>query len=79
MWKNEWSFSEWISLLLELDALGDELEFDQDSAYLDDAINAPAAPDTVPAEKDTSGSRTKVCGPIIAFCSNNFQPMSIIP
>jgi len=43
----------------ELDALGDELAYDQDAAYLDDAINAPAAPDTVPAEKDTSGSRTK--------------------
>ncbi|XP_033126560.1 charged multivesicular body protein 5-like [Anneissia japonica] len=30
----------------ELDALGDEMLFDDDSSYLDEAISAPAAPDT---------------------------------
>ena len=44
----------------ELDALGDELAYDQDAAFLDDALSAPSAPDTIPAERDTSGSRTKV-------------------
>ena len=56
--------------ILELDALGDELAYDQDAAYLDDAINAPAAPDTVPAEKDTSGSRTKVYNSIPGSFAN---------
>lgn len=32
----------------ELDALGDDLAFDTDSSYLDDAISAPNAPDSVP-------------------------------
>ena len=54
-------------LLLELDALGDELAYDQDAAYLDDALNAPVTPDTVPAEKDTSGSRTRVCSLMTVF------------
>ena len=57
-------------MYLELDALGDELAYDQDAAYLDDAINAPAAPDTVPAERDTSGSRTKVCDSITGSLAN---------
>lgn len=43
----------------ELDALGDELEFDQESAYLDDALNAPSAPSTAPSEADNTGLRTK--------------------
>ncbi|XP_065052721.1 charged multivesicular body protein 5-like [Rhopilema esculentum] len=43
----------------ELDALGDELAYDQDAAFLDDALSSPPAPDTIPAERDASGSRTK--------------------
>lgn len=40
----------------ELDALGDELEADADSSYLDEALNAPGVPTREPGE----GSRQKV-------------------
>lgn len=33
----------------ELDALGDEIALDDDTSYLDDALNAPNAPDKDPA------------------------------
>merc|ERR1712025_1299204 len=42
----------------ELDALGDDFALDEDTSYLDDAINAPSVPgkepgaDTVPINKD---------------------------
>ncbi|EDO49015.1 predicted protein [Nematostella vectensis] len=42
----------------ELEALGDDLALDEDTSYLDE-VNAPAAPDTVPGERDPSGSRTQ--------------------
>ena len=32
--------------LLELDALGDDLAFDEDTSYLDEAEKAPTVPDT---------------------------------
>lgn len=35
----------------ELAALGDELELDADTSYLDEAINAPAVPSRDPASK----------------------------
>ncbi|KAH7692952.1 charged multivesicular body protein 5, partial [Aphelenchoides avenae] len=37
----------------ELDALGDELELDADSSYLDEAINAPSVPSKEPGSKTT--------------------------
>uniref|UniRef100_A0A0N5B3H1 Charged multivesicular body protein 5 n=1 Tax=Strongyloides papillosus TaxID=174720 RepID=A0A0N5B3H1_STREA len=38
----------------ELEALGDELAFDEDTSYLDEALNAPKVPSTVPsAERKT--------------------------
>eukprot|EP00794_Sanderia_malayensis_P003619 gene3619-4130_t len=43
----------------ELDALGDELAYDQDAAYLDDALSAPSAPDTNPAEAGAASLKTK--------------------
>ena len=41
----------------ELDALGDDLAYDEDSTYLDDAIAAPSAPTTAPGAESTN----KVC------------------
>lgn len=41
-----------------MEALGDDLAFDEDTSYLDEV---PAPSDTVPGEKDTGGSRTQVC------------------
>lgn len=35
-------------LAAELDALGDEMAFDDDASYLDDVVKAPAAPDKEP-------------------------------
>ncbi|KXJ14988.1 charged multivesicular body protein 5 [Exaiptasia diaphana] len=40
----------------ELEALGDDLLQDEDTSYLDE-VSAPAAPDTIPGEKD--GSKTQ--------------------
>ena len=40
-------------LASELEALGDDLLQDEDTSYLDE-VNAPAAPDTVPGEKDAT-------------------------
>ena len=37
----------------ELDALGDDLAFDTDTSYLDDAVAAPSAPTTVPGQDST--------------------------
>ena len=51
--------------LIELDALGDDLAFDQDEAYLDEASSAPAAPDTLPSDGDQSSLRTKVSQNVI--------------
>ncbi len=34
----------------ELDALGDELELDADSTYLDDAVSAPGVPSADPGK-----------------------------
>ena len=39
----------------ELDALGDELELDADSSYLDDAVAAPGVPSTNPGESTAEG------------------------
>ncbi|XP_012676747.1 charged multivesicular body protein 5 [Clupea harengus] len=38
----------------ELDALGDELLFDEDSSYLDEASTAPSIPDGMPEDKSTN-------------------------
>ncbi|CAL8322154.1 unnamed protein product [Boreogadus saida] len=38
----------------ELDALGDEMMFDEDSSYLDDASTAPSIPEGLPGDKSTS-------------------------
>ena len=41
----------------ELDALGDELLFDDDSSYLDEASTAPSIPEGLPGDKSTSRVR----------------------
>lgn len=41
-------------MCLELDALGDELLFDDDSAYLDEASTAPSIPEGIPGDKSTN-------------------------
>ena len=41
---------------LELEALGDDLALDEDTSYLDEV---PAPSDTIPGEKDTSGTNTQ--------------------
>lgn len=38
----------------ELDALGDELLFDEDSTYLDEASTAPSIPEGIPGDKSTN-------------------------
>merc|ERR550519_3274939 len=43
----------------ELDALGDDI-FDSDTAYLDDALNAPSAPTTVPGADSAATNRDGV-------------------
>ena len=43
----------------ELDALGDDLAFDTDSSYLDDAISAPNAPDSVPGADSVTNKVSK--------------------
>jgi len=43
----------------ELDALGDDMFLEDDTAYLDEASSAPAVPGTMPGETDTSSSKTK--------------------
>ena len=48
--------SSFLNVSTELDALGDDLAFDEDTSYLDDAERAPAAPDT----ELTEPSATKV-------------------
>lgn len=41
----------------ELDALGDELQFDEDTSYLDDAVSAPSIPTSEPGtESATAGN-----------------------
>ena len=42
----------------ELDALGDEIALDDDASYLDDAVQAPAAPDREPGA-DSLDTRNK--------------------
>ena len=42
----------------ELDALGDELAFDEDTSYLDEASTAPNAPTAVPGSESATN---KVC------------------
>ena len=42
----------------ELDALGDEMMFDEDSSYLDDASTAPSIPEGLPGDKSTSRVRS---------------------
>lgn len=42
--------------LSELEALGDDMFAEDDSSYLDEPINAPAAPETAPG-----GESMKVC------------------
>lgn len=51
-------------LFIELEALGDDLLQDEDTSYLDE-VSAPAAPDTIPGEKDSS--RTQVCSRLNLF------------
>lgn len=41
-------------LWIELDALGDELLFDDDSTYLDEASTAPSIPEGIPGDKSTN-------------------------
>ena len=43
----------------ELDALGDDFLQDEDTSYLDDTINVPEAPTTIPGGTE----RTRVCLP----------------
>ena len=38
----------------ELDALGDELAFDEDTTYLDEASSAPNAPTAVPGSESAT-------------------------
>lgn len=45
-------------LAAELDALGDDLDLDTDTSYLDDAIKAPSAPDKEPGAASITN---KVC------------------
>ncbi|EDV20916.1 Charged multivesicular body protein 5 [Trichoplax sp. H2] len=40
----------------ELDALGDDLAFDEDTSYLDDAASTPAVPSTNPGENEAEKS-----------------------
>jgi len=44
----------------ELDALGDEIGLDEDSSYLDEAINTPAAPDKVPGADSVATNKDGV-------------------
>lgn len=44
----------------ELEALGDELELDTDTSYLDDAVAAPGVPSTNPGESTTDPSAVPV-------------------
>lgn len=44
----------------ELDALGDEIAFDEDSSYLDDAVSTPSVPTSEPG-----GESVRVSGSII--------------
>lgn len=47
--------NEWCLLTCpELDALGDELLFDDDSTYLDEASTAPSIPEGIPGDKSTN-------------------------
>ena len=46
-------------VLLELEALGDDLALDDDTSYLDEV---PAPADTIPGDKDAEGSRTQARG-----------------
>lgn len=44
----------YVSLVLELDALGDELLLDDDASYLDEASTAPSIPEGMPGDKSTN-------------------------
>ena len=43
-------FSSFLNVSTELDALGDDLAFDEDTSYLDDAERGPAEPDVESSE-----------------------------
>lgn len=51
----EWSsISDSVTVFSELDALGDELELDDDTSYLDEASAAPSIPEGMPSDSKTN-------------------------
>jgi len=50
----------------ELDALGDEIALDDDTSYLDEAVQAPSAPTTVPGA-DSIPARVCIISHYILF------------
>ena len=52
----------------ELDALGDEMMFDEDSSYLDDASTAPSIPEGLPGDKSVSRVRRRWSSSLITYC-----------
>ena len=51
--------SDYLTVVSELDALGDELLLDDDSSYLDEASAAPSIPEGVPSDSKTN--KVTVC------------------
>ena len=47
-------YSESVTVVSELDALGDELLLDDDSSYLDEASAAPSIPEGIPSDSKTN-------------------------
>lgn len=43
-----------VTVVSELDALGDELLLDDDSSYLDEASAAPSIPEGIPSDSKTN-------------------------
>ena len=54
----------------ELDALGDEMMFDEDSSYLDDASTAPSIPEGLPGDKSVSRVRVHWSSSLITYCQH---------
>ena len=63
----------------ELDALGDEMMFDEDSSYLDDASTAPSIPEGLPGDKSTSRVRSHGSSPISLDTAHTGPSTSYLP
>ena len=60
----------------ELDALGDDLAFDTDTTYLDDAVAAPSAPTGVPGQDSSVNKVSQMSVKYYHCCSIIFQLFS---